>query len=73
MVEADVFKTFAMKPHELAREKHAEYLSRAAVADENAARSVGRQRERWIAAAKLWRGMAADLREIWKNSRWTRS
>jgi hypothetical protein len=60
-----------MKAHELAREKHALYMSRAALADEKAARSVGRQRERWIAAAKLWRGMAEDLRDIWKGARWT--
>lgn len=60
-----------MKARELAREQHALYLSRAAIAEEKAARTVGQQRERWIAAAKLWRGMASDLRDIWEGSRWT--
>ena len=60
-----------MKLRERARETYAFYMSMAAIAVAKAGEPrLQMQRERWIAAAKIWRALAADLREVWGGRHW---
>ena len=56
---------------EKAREQYSLYMVRAATAERKAAQKTGKEAEYWIRMARLWLGMANDIRDVWGGSDWS--
>jgi hypothetical protein len=60
-----------MTGREKAREQYSLYMVKAATAELKAAHNTGKEAEYWIKMAKLWRGIANDIRDVWDGSGWS--
>ena len=60
-----------MKERNRAREQYSLYMANAVMADAKAVRAIGKDQHYWVRIAKMWRGMANDIRDVWGGPNWT--